>query len=77
MSVYKVIDGIDALIALIDDSTKVWDGGRKNLRLSTTFETVAKRLPILRETLQTFHIHFEPAKNTLSQDAVQALIKII
>lgn len=77
MSGLEVVGGISAVIAIIDASVKVWDSGRKDLKLSTTFKTVANRLPILRVTLQTCRDHFEPVKSSLPADAAQGLVKTI
>jgi hypothetical protein len=77
MSGLEVISGISAVIAKIDSSVKVWKSARKDLKLSETFETVANRLPILRDTLQTCHEHFEPIQTTLPTDAAQSLLKTV
>lgn len=77
MSGLKVIGAISAVIGIIDGSVKVWDSARKDLKLSVTFETVANRLPILRDTLQTCYEHFEPIKSSLSTDSAQSLLKTI
>lgn len=77
MSGLEVIGGISAVIAIIDGSVKVWDSARKDIKFSKTFEIVANQLPILRDTLQTCHTHFEPIKTTLPADAAQGLLKTV
>lgn len=65
------------MIAIIDGSVKVWESAKKDLKFNETFETVANRLPILRDILKTCHEHFEPLQNTLPADAVKGLLKTI
>ncbi|KAK5947999.1 hypothetical protein OHC33_010983 [Knufia fluminis] len=77
MSGLEVIGGISAVIAIIDSSVQVWKSARKDLKLSETFETVANRLPILRDTLRTCHEHFEPIQTTLPADAAESLLKTV
>ncbi|RMZ90383.1 hypothetical protein DV736_g2368, partial [Chaetothyriales sp. CBS 134916] len=77
MSGLEVIGGISAVIAIIDGSVKVWDSARKDLQFSATFETVANRLPILRDTLQTCHNYFELIQTDLPADAVQGMVKTV
>ncbi|KAK5082568.1 hypothetical protein LTS08_008833 [Lithohypha guttulata] len=77
MTGLEVIGGISAVIAMIDGSVKVWNGARKDLKFSVTFETVAKRLPILRDTLQTCHEHFEPIQTTLPATTAESLSKTV
>lgn len=77
MSGLEVLGGISAVVAIIDGSVKVWDSTRKDIKFSSTFETVAHRLPILRDTLLTCHQHFEPIKTSLSHDAASSLVKTI
>ena len=77
MSGLEVISGISAVIAMIDGSVQIWKSARKDLQLSETFETVVNRLPILRDTLQTCHEHFEPIQTTLPADAAGNLLKTI
>lgn len=47
--------GISAVIAIVDGSVKVWKSARKSLKLSGTFETVADRLLVLRDTHRVCH----------------------
>lgn len=77
MSGLEVLGGISAVLAIIDGSIKVWECARKDLKLSTTFETVANRLPILRDALQTCEKHLEPVKTSLPADAAQGLVKTL
>lgn len=77
MAGLEVIGGISAVIAIIDGSVNVWKSARKDLKLSETFETVANRLPILRDTLQTCHQHFQPVQATLPVDAAESLLKTV
>jgi len=72
-----VIGGISAVIGITDASVKVWKGARKDLKLSETFETVANRLPVLRDTLQTCYEHLEPVQNTLPADTADSLSKTV
>lgn len=73
----EVLGGISAVIAIIDALIEVWNGVQKDHKLSTTFVTVANRLPILRDTLQTCHEHFRPVSATVASDVAQRLTKTV
>jgi hypothetical protein len=77
MSGLEVIGGIAAVISIIDASIKIYDSARKDMKLSKTFETVRRRLPIILDTLETCKNDLEPSKDTMSQDACLALEKIL
>ena len=77
MSGLEVIGGITAVITIIDTSVTVWEGARKDLKLSETFVTVANQLPILRETLQTCQEHLKPLQSTLPEDVATGLSNIV
>ena len=51
MSGLEVLGDISTVIAIIDGSVKVGESVRKDLKFSTTFETVGNRLFILRDIL--------------------------
>ena len=77
MSGLEVIGGISAVIGITDASVKVWKGARKDLKLSETFEIVANRLPILRDTLQICYLHLKPLETSLPADAAEGLLKTV
>lgn len=77
MSGLEVIGGISAVITIIDRSVEVWNNAKKDLKLSETLKTVANRLPILRDTLQTCREHLEPIQGTLPGDAAEGLSKTL
>lgn len=76
MSGLEVLGGISAVIAIIDGSIKVWESAQRDSKLSRTFETVANRLPVLRDTLQTCHEHFQRVP-CLPADVADSLTKTI
>jgi len=65
------------VITTIDSTARVWGNAGKDFKFNAILETVAGRLPILRDTLQTCHEHFEPIKTSLPPDAAQSLVKTI
>ena len=77
MSGLEVIGGISAVIAIIDASVKIWRCAQQDIKLSETFQTVARRLPLLLSSLQTCHDQLETVKETLSTDVVESFTKIV
>lgn len=77
MSGLEVIGAISAVISIIDASIKLYDSAQKDLKLSETFKTVANRLPILLNTLQTCNDHLRPIQDFLPVDVCEALEKIL
>lgn len=77
MSGLEVIGGISAVIAILDGSVKVWTATRKDVQFSKTFQTVANRLPILLDTLQTCRAHLEPIQTQLPAEAVDGLLRTV
>lgn len=77
MSGFEVIGAIGAVAGIIDGSIKVWSTARKDLKLGKTFETVANRLPILRDTFQTCYEHLKPLEASLPTDTAEGLSKTI
>ena len=77
MSGLEVIGGISAVIGIIDTSIKIYDSARKDLKLSETFKTVGRRLPIILDTLRTCKDHLEPIQGSLPADVCEALEKIL
>lgn len=75
MSGLEVIGGISAVISILDASKKVWESARKDIDLPKTFIEVARRLPVLQETLQTCYKHLEPVANDLPKETVDGLDK--
>lgn len=77
MSGLEVIGAISAVISIIDASVKIYDSARKDIKLSKTFDTVGRRLPIILDTLNTCKSNLEPSKDTMSEDACKALEKTL
>ena len=77
MSGLEVVGGISAVIGIVDASIKIYDSARKDLKLSETFQAVARRLPIILDTLQTCKNHLEPMRGSMPADVCEALEKIL
>jgi hypothetical protein len=77
MSGLEVIGGISAIIGIIDASIKIYDSARKDVRLSETFQTVGRRLPVILDTLRTCQTQLEPIKASMSADVCEALEHIL
>jgi len=77
MSGLEVIGGISAIISIIDASIRTYNGARKDLKLSKTFEAVGHRLPLILDTLQTCKNHLEPTKGSLPANVCEALEKTL
>lgn len=77
MSGLEVIGGISGVIAILDATKKVWESAKKDINLPKTFIEVARRLPILQETLQTCENHLKPIANELPKDAIEAVDKSV
>lgn len=77
MSGAEVIGILSGIIGIIDSSIKIYASARKDLKLSETFDTVGRRLPIILDTLQTCRNHLQPVQDSLPQDACEALEKLL
>ncbi|KAB8256696.1 TPR-like protein [Aspergillus pseudonomiae] len=75
MSGLDVIGSISAIISLLDTSIKIYDSARNDIKLSSTFEAVRRRLPVLLHTLETCKNHLELRKDTIPEDVCHALEK--
>lgn len=76
MSGLEVIGSISAVVTLVDQSIKIYNGAQKDLKLSKTFETVGYRLPIILDTLKTCKSNLEETHNPMPKDVREALEKI-
>jgi hypothetical protein len=76
MSGLEVIGGISAVISIIDASIKIYNSARKDIKLSKTFETVGRRLPIILNTLETCKNDLKTGEGSMTKDVCQALKKI-
>jgi hypothetical protein len=77
MSGLEVIGSLSAIIGIINASIKIYDSARKDLKLSETFDTVGRRLPIVLETLQRCEKHLQSLQNSLPPDACEALERLL
>ncbi|KAJ9493515.1 hypothetical protein H2202_011017 [Exophiala xenobiotica] len=77
MSGLEVIGAISAVIGIIDASIKIYEGAQKDLKLCDTFQVVGRRLPIIRNTLQTCMSHLQPIRDSLPTDVCEALEKVL
>ena len=77
MSGLEVIGAISAVISIIDASIKIYDSAQKDLKLSDTFHVVGRRLPIIRDTLETCKSHLQPIQDSLPADVCEALEKTL
>ena len=77
MSGLEVIGAISAVISIIDASIKIYDSAQKDLKLSDTFHAVGRRLPIIRDTLETCKSHLQPIQDSLPADVCEALEKTL
>ena len=77
MSGLEVVGGVAAVIGILDAAVKIYDSARKDLKLSETFQTVRRRLPIILDTLQTCQQHLEPIEDSLLCDVREALKEIV
>ncbi|KIW32510.1 uncharacterized protein PV07_04047 [Cladophialophora immunda] len=77
MSGLEVIGAISGVISIIDASVKVYDGVQKDIKLSDTFHAVGRRLPIIRNTLETCKSHLQPIQDSLPADVREALEKTL
>lgn len=77
MSGVEVVGGISAVITIIDTCIRLYNNAQKDLKLSETFQAVARRLPILSETLKTCVSHLEPRNHSLPKDVCEALEEIL
>ncbi|KAJ5458800.1 hypothetical protein N7530_010744 [Penicillium desertorum] len=69
----EVIGTISAVIALIEASIKIYDSAQRDIKLSETFETVRRRLPVILHTLATCKDNVEPRKDSIPEDVCDAL----
>ncbi|KAI9877083.1 MAG: hypothetical protein M1823_007164 [Watsoniomyces obsoletus] len=69
----EVIGAISAVVGIIEASIEVYDSARKDLKLSYTFTTVGRRLPIILDTLQMCKDHLEPIKGSLPAAIYESL----
>jgi len=77
MSGLEIVGGISAIIAIIDATVKVWQRAQQDVTLHETFQTVARRLPLLLSTLQTCHDQLNNAEETLPADVIESFTKIV
>ena len=77
MSGPEVIGGISAVIGIIDASIKIYNSARKDSKLSETFTTVCRQLPILLDTLWMCKDLLEPIIDSLPADVCTALEQIL
>ncbi|KAJ6099708.1 TPR repeat protein [Penicillium canescens] len=77
MSVLEVIGGVSAIISILDSSIKIYDSARNDIKLSTTFEVIRRRLPVLLHTLETFKDHLNLRKDAMPNDVCEALEKTL
>lgn len=75
MSGLDVIGGISAIISLLDASIKIYDSTRNDIKLSSTFEVVRRRLPVLLHTLETCENHLKSRKDAIPKDVCDGLEK--
>lgn len=75
MSGLDVIGGISAIISLLDASIKIYDSALNDIKLSSTFEVVRRRLPVLLHTLDTCENHLKSRKDAIPKDVCDALEK--
>jgi hypothetical protein len=75
MSGLDVIGGISAIISLLDASIKIYDSARNDIKLSSTFEVVRRRLPVLLHILETCENHLKSRKDAIPKDVCDALEK--
>lgn len=77
MSGLEVIGGISAVIGIIDASIKIYDSAWKDLKLSETFTTVGRQLPIIFDILRICKNHLESSAGSLAAHVCEALEKIL
>jgi hypothetical protein len=68
-----VIGAISGVIGLIETSIKIYDSAQKDIKLSETFETVRRRLPIIRDILETCKSHIEAKADLIPENVQKAL----
>ena len=77
MSGLEIIGGISAIINIIDTSIKIYDSARKDVRLSKTFQTIGRRLPIILDTLRTCQTQLKSIKASISANIYKVLKHIL
>ncbi|MCJ1476741.1 hypothetical protein MMC13_005410 [Lambiella insularis] len=77
MSGLEVIGGISAVIAIVETCVKIYNGARKDLKLSDTFRAVARRLPVLVDTFNICKSHLNFRTSQLTKDVCAALESIL
>lgn len=77
MSGLDVIGGISAVIGIVDASIKIYQSAQKDAKLPDTFHVVGRRLPIIRDTLDTCKSHLQPIQDSLPADVCEALEKTL
>lgn len=73
MSGLEVIGAISAVIGIVDASIEVYRNVRQDVKLPDTFHVVGRRLPIIRDTLDTCKSHLQPIQDSLPADVCKAL----
>ncbi|OQD96542.1 hypothetical protein PENSOL_c015G00659 [Penicillium solitum] len=73
----EVIGAISAVITIIETSIKTYDSTQKDIKLSETFEVVRRRLPIIRDTLETCKSHIEAKADSVPENVCDALEKTL
>ncbi|KAJ5611988.1 TPR repeat protein [Penicillium lagena] len=77
MSGLEVIGGISAIVALLDTSIQVYDSARNDIKLSKTFESVRRRLPVILHILQACENDLKPGSDSMPSDIYDALEKVL
>lgn len=77
MSGSDVIDGISAVIAIIDYSIQTYKSAPKDLEFSKTFETIGRRLPRILLILRTCQSHLDSIQGSLLTDVCEVLEKTL
>lgn len=65
MSGLEVVGAISAILGILDISYKTWQSVEKDSKLPETFKVVARKLPILHDTLKTCEDKLRPIENSI------------
>ncbi|KAJ5641445.1 hypothetical protein N7490_005445 [Penicillium lividum] len=69
----ELIGTVSAVIALIETSIKIYNSAKSDFKLSKTFETVLRQLPVILQILTTCKENLEPRKNSIPENVCEAL----